>query len=400
MISKTMDNIAIPEKSNELELQEFLLDIECLDLLSPWTNKFNLFEVLKISRAEIKHSNMLAWLLDPNERHGLSDMVLRGVIQNLISNAENLNFDIFSILLMDFHSFFILREWNNIDLLAVSNTENFVLCIENKIGSSEHNNQLNRYFNVVSNKYKNYKKLFVYLTPDGEDASDQEHWQVLSYRDILRIITTAKDKVELLPDIKLLIENYIETIRRNIVGDEKLVKICNEIYTKHRKALDLIYEYRPDDTYNTAKIIWDWCSKKAKSGVISFDLDKTSKTYIRFTTPTMTKILPEGSKSNSGWKSKNYYNYEIRNLGDKFKVMLSISSLNIPEEQRRICDRLISILKPNDKKTDWVWKRLKTWNWFELKDTDSENEEEVITKKLDEYLEDIKKFENKLLKRI
>ena len=63
--------------SNEEALQDFLLDIECLNELQPWTGHFNLFDVLKISRTEIRHSNMLGWLLNPNENHGMGDAFLR-----------------------------------------------------------------------------------------------------------------------------------------------------------------------------------------------------------------------------------------------------------------------------------------------------------------------------------
>ena len=42
------------ELTNEEALQNFLLDIGCLDELLPWTGKFNLFDVLKITRAEIE----------------------------------------------------------------------------------------------------------------------------------------------------------------------------------------------------------------------------------------------------------------------------------------------------------------------------------------------------------
>ena len=66
---------------NEKALKEFLLDIECLAPLSKWTSKRNLFDILKITRTEIRHSNMLAWLLNPNENHGLGDSVLHGFIQ-------------------------------------------------------------------------------------------------------------------------------------------------------------------------------------------------------------------------------------------------------------------------------------------------------------------------------
>lgn len=55
------------QQTNEEALQNFLLDIGCLDELLPWTGKFNLFDVLKISRTEIRHSNMLGWILNPNE---------------------------------------------------------------------------------------------------------------------------------------------------------------------------------------------------------------------------------------------------------------------------------------------------------------------------------------------
>ena len=36
--------------AEEKALQDFLLDIECLDELIPWTGKVNLFDVLKVSK--------------------------------------------------------------------------------------------------------------------------------------------------------------------------------------------------------------------------------------------------------------------------------------------------------------------------------------------------------------
>lgn len=61
----------------------FLQDINCLDVLRPWTNGTNIFEVLKIARTEIRHSNMLAWLLDPNESHNLGTSFLYAFITDL-----------------------------------------------------------------------------------------------------------------------------------------------------------------------------------------------------------------------------------------------------------------------------------------------------------------------------
>ena len=63
-------------------LEEFLLDIDILDKLDGYMNKFNVFDVLRISKMEIRHSNMLAWLLNPKETHGLGDTFLRKFLQH------------------------------------------------------------------------------------------------------------------------------------------------------------------------------------------------------------------------------------------------------------------------------------------------------------------------------
>ena len=44
---------------DEKALRDFLLDEDCLEELLPWTERFNIFDVLKISRTEIRHSNQL-----------------------------------------------------------------------------------------------------------------------------------------------------------------------------------------------------------------------------------------------------------------------------------------------------------------------------------------------------
>ena len=71
--------------ADEAALRDFLLDEDCLEKLIPWTGKFNIFDVLKISRTEIRHSNMLGWLLDPNENHGLGDKFLKALFKIVLN---------------------------------------------------------------------------------------------------------------------------------------------------------------------------------------------------------------------------------------------------------------------------------------------------------------------------
>ena len=129
-------------------LEEFLLDIDILDKLDGYMNKFNVFDVLKISKMEIRHSNMLAWLLNPKETHGLGDTFLRKFLQHCAKsyNTQNNDFkiDIIKASLMDCDDFLVSREWNNIEVLLVSSSNKIVICLENKIFSKESKHQLKK----------------------------------------------------------------------------------------------------------------------------------------------------------------------------------------------------------------------------------------------------------------
>ena len=65
-----------------------------------------------------------------------------------MENEKN-RYDVFDVLLMDFYTFTIYREWRSIDILLLSAEEKCVMAIENKVGSHEHSNQLNRYREIV-----------------------------------------------------------------------------------------------------------------------------------------------------------------------------------------------------------------------------------------------------------
>lgn len=330
-------------------LKDFLLDIECLNQLSEWTSKFNLFDVLKISRTEIRHSNILAWLLNPNENHGLGDSVLRGFIQFAVENTDLTQLDVFKTLLMNCHDFLIYREQYHIDILAVSNDEQFVLCIENKIGTGEHDNQLLRYREKIEEHYPNYKKICIYLSPYYEDElSDPDHWCSMGYDKVLEIIENACKKTEPRPEVALLINNYIDTIRNFVMEDNTdLEKICQEIYARHQRALDLIFEYRPDSVSALTEIFRKWANEKCQQGEIIYNPDNNNKTYTRFTTETMSKILPDAENPTSGWRTKNYYFYEIflHHSGKTVRMKVMLNSINMPENLKERCNKIFEFAK-------------------------------------------------------
>lgn len=356
---------------NELALKEFLLDINCLEELLPWSGKFNLFDVLKASRNEIRHSNVLAWLLDANENHEIGDTFIKRIIQDLIKDSTSQS-NIFRLLLLDFYSFSVYREWKNIDILMLSNDEKIAIAIENKVGSHEHDNQLKRYKEILNKEYPNYEKIFIYLTPEGECPSDDD-WKILTYETIVENLEHICDKAELLPDVKLMINNYIDTIRRDIVDDTQLIDICNKIYNKHKRALDLIYAHKIDNKSQIAEDIVSVLKEFAEEGKLISDNNN-------FYTTRMSNLLPNLTAENSSWGDTHPYAYWILSKNSGISVIFELGGFNVPNETMLNMQKLIDITKPNDKKREkFKYKRLHRCSYdFDESDCDNESIKNTI----------------------
>lgn len=329
--------------AEEKALQDFLLDIECLDELIPWTGKVNLFDVLKVSKKEIYHSNMLAWLLDPNENHGLGEAFLKGILQKLVENDEEGRYDVFDILLSDLHSFSVYREWKRIDILLVSTEEKMLFAIENKVGSHEHDNQLDRYRDTLEKDYPEYKRFYLFLTPSGEEPSDSVNWEVLTYTDVIDVLERSVKRIELQADVDLMIKNYINVVRRYIVADSKLIQICNEIYNKHKEALNIIFDNVKIDNSMETEIICETLRELEDEGEIIFN----DKGRCLFYTRQMDGFLPLLSESQRNWGDETYraYCYWFEKANNKLVIHFELGykngARNLSDELKRKSDALI-----------------------------------------------------------
>lgn len=249
-------------------LEAFICDKD-LKELEQMFGKFNIFDCLKLTRTEIRHSNFLAWLLDPNETHGLKDYFLKEFLKHILKskkkeiaeingkeidlkNSENPDEiikrtysvpSIFDIDYWDMTETEVSRESEYIDILLVDEKNKFVFVIENKIDSCQHSNQLARYRDYVDEQYPNttYQKLFIYLKPKKETV--EKPYIYLSYqtvRDTIKeLIDDKNDKIS--DEILVAIKHYNEILERDIMNSEdELKKICRQIYRKHKTAIDLI----------------------------------------------------------------------------------------------------------------------------------------------------------------
>src|SRR5215211_3487506 len=108
-------------------LAEFLVGNSELEELSARLSQFNILRVLRIEQAEIRHSNVLGWLLDPRESHGLGDTFVRRFISTLLLDNEQADFGLSAatVELIDLIDVEVRREWRNIDLLVHSRANRF-----------------------------------------------------------------------------------------------------------------------------------------------------------------------------------------------------------------------------------------------------------------------------------
>lgn len=293
----------------------------------------NILDITGMGTQEIKHSSILAWLLGDNE-HKLGYQVFTEFLKSIYSENSRSN-DNFEDELDELQSYIYLahkdelkiyKEKDHIDLLIKDKNNKKIFVIENKVLAGERINgedggQLKKYEKTVEEKYSGYKKYYIFLTPGLEDAS-QPKWLNASYQMIVDVIKNLDSK-ELSEKAKFVLDSYVDLLkRRNIVEDYKVLELANKIWEnpEYKKALDILYEYKPDTTLHIKKYI----DKKLES-IDNIKLEASSKSYIRFA-DLRWDILVNQKSGNKKWNRniERVLLYEFNNLSYRLSLDLII----------------------------------------------------------------------------
>jgi hypothetical protein len=81
-------------------LEDFVLDNDDLERLEALVNPFNIFEAVGAVRQELRHSDFLAYLLDPQQNHGLQDLFAKRLLQRSVSRSPETPIPVNSITVM------------------------------------------------------------------------------------------------------------------------------------------------------------------------------------------------------------------------------------------------------------------------------------------------------------
>lgn len=380
-------------------LEEFVVNNPELEQLETVLGQFNIFEALGAVRQELRHTDFLAFLLNPSQNHGLRDYFTKRFIQKAIINHKggDLPISLIDIDFWDLDETLILREWNNIDIVLENRPHQLAIVIENKIASTEHSEQLQRYRSIAEQHYRDWKLLYLYLTPEGDTPSD-EFYIPIDYKLICQLvedlISTRASTVG--PDVKTILSHYAQMLRRHIVSESAIEDLCRKIYQKHQRALDLLFEYRPDLQASIREHL-----ERVIQATPELLLDHCSKTYIRF----IPKKWDVSSlrKGESWTPSKRMLLYEFRNYVERLSLALIIGpgSQEIRQKLFEMAQKEGDILRPSSKNIGASFCTIFTREFLHRKDYESaslEDFQQKIAKAWESFLEhDLPKIEKVLI---
>jgi len=75
------------EKDLRKSLEDFVVENSDLERLESLVTQFNIFDVIGAVRQELRHSDFLAYMLNPQRNHGLGDAFARKLLQRVVSLA-------------------------------------------------------------------------------------------------------------------------------------------------------------------------------------------------------------------------------------------------------------------------------------------------------------------------
>lgn len=279
------------EKEKIKSVEKFIFNGEVQNILSEINDNvmdFNILEITGMGTQEVKHSNILGWLFNDSE-HNLKYQILDDFLKRIIQKNKNIDMkklQEYLYLPNKKREITVYREKDDIDLLIVDDSNKIVIAIENKVKARERTKgvdggQLQKYEDFLNKKYcTNYDKYFIFLTINLENPS-KNNWLKASYQIIIDIIEDILQKKEIAVKTKIILESYIDLLKRNsIVKNKKIEELCEKVWLNkdYAEALSILFKYKT----SLAKYFYDNVLQKELDfydGTSYLELDSIKKLY-------------------------------------------------------------------------------------------------------------------------
>ena len=291
-------NDAVTEQEVESAFQKISIELQKAQNAEP-----NVYQMMGVSSLEKHHSSMFGGLLNPKEPHSLNNNVLKLFLRQLIAyttaqdkkTQPNQNKE---IIIKEFGSetnynslidsitdktnvevnFEVSTEYVNpktdkrgrMDIFAVLPEQKTVLVIENKYGTTTHDDQLVTYFEDIpirdNKKYKQFKKIFVFLSPFGDipyniggDEKYNENYCVFDYtktQGICKMIGDIIDNInknKRLTTTRFALKKYVDMCKKEILGEGYKMIDYEEILNKYKNEYEALKRYEESATLSNVR---------------------------------------------------------------------------------------------------------------------------------------------------
>ena len=216
--------------------------------------EFNAFDVLRYAEYEIRHSNVLAWLLDPGETHGVGRAFLAWFLGEVYE----------SIAEPGEQRVRVERELHHVDvtIFLESDQDRHIVAIENKPGgySPEHLAQVCGYAKVLRREYPEYTLHNVLLTTSreapvldvagicGPDVPKPLRVTHVSWSDVgARIKEMHRAGAFAREEVAAFVRQYLVAVGRLIGPEEHDTDYFRKLLSGHRALLGHLSEVLVDD---------------------------------------------------------------------------------------------------------------------------------------------------------
>lgn len=179
------------------------------------------FESMGIAGLEKIHTQFIEWIMNNNTLK--NDFKLR-LLQDLIGKKLQYSPDDVKI--------YALTEFESIDLLI--RVGDSLIILENKLTSSQHDNQLKRYEQTVFEHQNKKEKNDFFINLDNskihyilleliDEKAESDKWSCVSYKNWCQIICKSTIDIEMGDTERLMINDYITTLKRMVEAIETVL---------------------------------------------------------------------------------------------------------------------------------------------------------------------------------
>ena len=241
------------------DFENFFVNHHDFEQLKIYLSRFNPIRVMRMEDMEIRHSAILAWLLDPNETHGFSDQFLKAFLSEAVKGNKQAKPSSMAIYQADLRDAEIKREWLNIDIFIQSENNEWAFVIENKFHSKQGENQLENYRKKIKEYFGDAIDITgIFLTLHDEIANDTSYVQI-QYLDVLNILNQLIERNQSTIDDNVLyfLKFYADTLAVKTgqsTEQNEHEELARKLYREHKKVLDFIFEFGAVTDFESAAL--------------------------------------------------------------------------------------------------------------------------------------------------